>query len=254
MLAKDSMSKKDSFEAFLADVMAHVPEQSRAAVEETFKLDAVRQEIERSTLRQSDYSRNMDQLKADREALDSAIADATNTHQEWQGWYSTATAEYDAMRQRIAELEAEGVDTVAHNVPGITEADLNARLADRDKMAIAFADVLTDLKMEHRDRFHEKLDTNKLIEHSMKRGMTIDVAYKDLMAPKLDELNKADLEKQLQKAREEGAREAISKHRLPMTSGPIEQHPLDLAPKVQGNSTDRVASAVTGWMNAQHTP
>jgi hypothetical protein len=248
------MSKKDSFEAFLADVLAAVPETSRATVEETFKLDAVRQEMERATLRQSDYSRNMDQLKADREALDQAIADTTTTHEQWSGWYTTASGEYDAMRQRIAELEAEGVDTVTTTTPGITEADLNARLADRDKMAIAFADALTDIKLEHREKFHEKLNAAALIDHAVKRGMTIDIAYRDLMAPRLDELNKADLDKQLQKAREDGAREALTKHRLPMTSGPIEGHPLDLAPKVQTNSSDRVSTAVNSWMNAQHTP
>jgi hypothetical protein len=246
---------KDSFEAFLAEVLADIPEDRRGAIEETFKMDAVRSRVERGVQRQQDYSRNLDKLREEREELERMRTDTVAEHQTWQGWYDTASSEYEAMRQRIQELESEDEGMrAAPAVSGITQDEFARQLAERDKLAISFSDVLVDLKMEHRDKFHEKLDTNKLIDHAMKRGMSIDIAYRDLMAPRLEELDKAKLDKQLLQAREEGAREALTKHRLPTTSGPVDAHVLDLAPKVQGNQGDRVSAAVAGWMNAQHTP
>lgn len=245
------MAGKTSYEAFLADVLANVPSDRRAAVEEALSLESVKAQVEAGVKRQSDYSREMDSLRARREEVESTLQEGTERITEWQNWYDTASKEYESMKGMVDMRTNE--EPVASVQQGLTKDELQAELAARDRMAIAYADLLTDIKMDHRDKFHERLDTSKLVEYALKRGVPLDVAYRESVAPREDELRKADLEQQLKKAREEGAREFAANHRLPIVSGPQEQHPIDLAPTAKTNSTDRVAAAVGAWNTAVTT-
>jgi hypothetical protein len=246
------MAKKNSFEAFLADVLSHVPEDRRGAVEEALAGDAL-SELEKGYRRQSDYSREMDRIRQREQELDATLTEANERVAGWQDWYNTASQEYEDMKRQVAMTTAED-ELPPQPKAGITKEDLAAELAARDRMAIAFADVLTDIKIEHKERFHEKLDTQKLTDFALKRGLPIDAAYREFIAPKEEELRSAELEKRIAAAREEGAREYATKHRLPVVSGPIEQHPLDLVQSTKTNPSERVAAAISSWNSAQHTP
>jgi len=245
------MASKNSFEAFLADVLSYVPEERRGVVEEALAGDA-RSELEKGYRRQSDYSREMDRIRQREAELDATLTEANERVAGWQDWYQTASQEYEDMKRQVA-LKSDD-DLPSHPATGISKEELATELAARDRMAIAFADVLTDIKIEHKERFHEKLDTQKLTDYALKRGIPIDVAYREFVAPKEEEIRKKDLEKQLADARAEGAREALTHHRLPVVSGPLEQHPLDLAPSTKTNSNDRVAAAIARWNSASQTP
>lgn len=252
MLMAGGHMASNSFEAFLADVLTHVPEDRRSAVEEALAGDA-RSELEKGYRRQSDYSREMDRLRQREQDLDATLSEANERVAGWQEWYNSASQEYDDMKRRV-DLTAIEDDLPAHPQQGLTREELAQELAARDRMAIAFADVLTDIKMEHKERFHEKLDAQKLTEFALKRQLPIDAAYREFVAPKEEDLRKKELEKQLAAARDEGAREALTKHRLPVVSGPMETHPLDLAPSAKSNSNDRIAAAIAHWNSASPTP
>lgn len=246
------MASKNSFEAFLADVLSHVPQDRRAAVEEALAGDAAA-ELEKGYRRQSDYSREMDRIRQREQELDATLSEANERVAGWQDWYNTASQEYEDMKRQVA-MSTPDDDLTAHPSTGLSKEELQAELAARDRMAIAYADVLTDIKIEHKERFHEKLDTNKVTEYALKRGLPLDAAYREFIAPREKEIMKKEQEEMLAKAREEGAREALTKHRLPIVSGPLESHTLDLAPSAKTNSGDRVAAAVARWNSASQTP
>lgn len=249
------MAKSNSFEAFLADVLSHVPDERRAVVEEALAGDA-RTELERGYRRQSEFSREMDRIRQREQELDATLTEANERVSGWQQWYDQASQEYDDMKRRVALTSVEDEDGGIPPQPqhGLTKEELAQELAARDRMAIAFADVLTDIKIEHKERFHEKLDTQKLTDYALKRGLPIDAAYKEFVAPREEEIRKKETEEMVARAREEGAREALTKHRLPVVSGPMESHPLDLAPSAKTTSNDRIAAAIARWNNASPTP
>lgn len=238
------MPKKnnDSYEAFLADIVSRIPEDRRGTVEEIFGLDDVRTELQRGYSRQSDYSRNMDALRREREEFEAVVAEANANIEGWQQWYEEKQQEIESMGNRHG---------VEDQVPlGVSREDFEAELARRDQLAIAYADMLTDIKLEHRTKFNERLDTGAVVKLAMEQRVPLNVAYEQYIRPREDERRKKDMEDQLAKAREEGAREYATKHRLPIASGPVEPHPLDMAPKVATGSRDRVAAAVAAFNNA----
>jgi aconitase A len=152
------MAKKvDGYEAFLADVLATVPEDRRSMIEETFKNDAIRSELEKGYLRQSDFSRAHDNLRAERENFQHTVEEANTRINGWQEWYTNASGEYETMRaenQRLVALDGTDQRPV---VQGMSQEDVTALLEARDRQAIAFADILTDLKLDHNKQFNENM-------------------------------------------------------------------------------------------------
>ena len=137
----------------------------------------------------------------------------------------------------------------------MTKEQLDQELRKRDELAIRFADVLTDLKMEHKDRFKERLDTQSLTQYAMQRGLPIDAAYRELVAPQVEKQREAELEDRIKRAREEGEREALSRHNLPMVADPTRPvHVLDARDTAKTDARSRVTAAVADWnQNAGRT-
>jgi hypothetical protein len=239
------MAKKDSgFDAFLAEVVAALPEgEKRTTFEEAIKNDTVQSKLREGFLARSDYSRSMDALRAEREEFDSVVTETNERIAGWQQWYEEAKAEVAGSKK--------GADDDALDLgptpPGVTPEQLAKILADRDKMAIKFASVLTDLQYDYRSKFGEKLDSDALIAYATRRGVPIDVAYNELTAPKERERAEKDVEARIKAARDEAVKEFASANKLPTASRPSEPHPLDLAVKAPQGATERVAAAVTAF-------
>jgi hypothetical protein len=84
-------------------------------------------------------------------------------------------------------------------------------------------DILSDLKYDHRDSFKERLDTDALIKFATEKGLPLETAYKEWVAPRVAERESESRKQDIKDAEERGAREALSKHRLPtapISSGP----------------------------------
>jgi hypothetical protein len=249
------MAKKDAYQEFLNDLIAAVPEGQRATVEEAMKAEAVNSKLKEGVLARSDYSRSMDALRTEREALANEVTEARSRIDGWSQWYESATRDYAQMQQRVSELEAGGDPTGPVTLPPnvLTREQVTEELANRDRLAIAFADTLTDLKLDHRERFKEKLNTNELIQFATKRGLPLDAAYREFTADRVKEQQEADMEARLKTAREEGAREYATSHRLPIASTNMEPHVLDNTNKVPQNPRDRIQAAAAAWNSSTHT-
>lgn len=231
---------KDSFKAFLADIIAKVPEDKRAMVEETLTAESVVGDLQGAFLRQSDYSRNMDRLRDERREFEAMVAEANANIEGWQEYIDTKQQEIESMR---SEQNPSGEE-------GWTREALLRELAQRDNMAIRLADVMTDIKAEHRERFGERLDTSAVMQLAAQKNLSFEHAYREFVGPREEERRKKEQEELIAKAREEGAREYATKNRLPIVPSHAEPHSLDLAAAVKANSNDRVAAAVAAFNKA----
>jgi len=250
------MAKKNdaAYESFLADLKALNPQ-----IEEILKDDKVSTKIREGVLARADYSSHMDTLRAEREAFASEVQEARQKISGWQNWYGQATEEVANVQSRLQQYESlygpiESADKrEAAKVMGISKEEMDRALEDRmnqrDIAALKFADDLTDIKMDYRDRFKDKLDTTAVFKLAGERGVDLNTAYNLHIADRLEEVRNKDVEERIKQAREEAVSEYASKHNLPVVPSSNDiVHVLD-AKDVPATQRDRVAAAVAA-MNA----
>jgi len=255
-------------EQFLADVLKNVPEDKKQVVEEALGMEAVSKELESGYSRQSDYSRKMDELRSARDQAQQEIVyqqgavDAERSR--YVDWYEGANKDYTAAMEKLnaykdeyGDLEAgEGKEPTVASLPSnaLTREEHSQILAEQfdrhDRQAIQFADILTDLKLEHNQRFTEKLDTAKLFDHVQKSGLPIQAAYQDLISDRVQKAQDEKIQEQIKQAREEGMMEGRSQAQLPVRPDSSSPRPLDGLDK-ESTSEDRVNAAASAWRQAQ---
>lgn len=244
--------QQDQYDTFLAECVAKLPEGRRAAVEEMLKDPEVAPVLRDRVLARAEFSRSMDALRAERGEFEKTVAEANRNIEGWKDWYGKATEEFASTQTRLEQYRDTYGDLETGAKPRFATDEsvtkrLNEEMANRDRLAIQFADMLTDLKLEHKDLYGERLNTDELIKYATDRGQRLTDAYRDYTADKRQEREAADLEKRLKTAREEGAREYASQHKLPIASGPIEPHALDRPAASPSDSKGRVSAAVAAW-------
>ena len=255
-------------EQFLADVLKNVPEDKKQVVEEALGMEAVSKELGEGYSRQSDYSRKMDELRTARDQAQQEIVqqqgvvDAERArYTEWYEGankdYTTAVDQLNAYKEEYGDLEAgEGKEPTVASVPSnaLTREEHEQILAEQfdrhDRQAIQFADILTDLKLEHNQRFSEKLDTARLFDHVSKSGLPIQAAYQDLISERVQKAQEEKVQEQIKQAREEGMMEGRSQSQLPVRPDSSGPRPLDGLDK-ESTSEDRVNAAAAAWRQAQ---
>lgn len=245
---------KDTYDTFLSSVLAKVPEAERTVVEQAFKAPTVAAELRDAVLARTDYSRSQDELAQAQSAFEAEVAEARQNIADWQDWYATKvreTAEVDsklkAYQETYGELDEEGTtvtDPKQRTTHGLTQEELQTALQTRDQLAIKFADMLTDIKLDHQRDFNEKLDSSALMEYASKKGLPLDLAYRELVAPKVEERRAQDLTKRIDEAREEGRRAALTEHKLPISPPHRDMHVLERQGEVKKTSAERVQAAV----------
>lgn len=249
---------KDTYDSFLQSVLSKVPEADRSVVEAALGNTVVSAELRDAVLARTDYSRSQDELRAQQEAFESEVAEARQNIADWQDWYAkkveetaTVEAQLEEYRETYGDLE-DGVNEpnkrAAHRQPVdenlLTKEEFQNSLQARDQLAIRFADMLTDIKLDHQRNFNERLDSTALMEYASKKNLPLDLAYRELVAPKVEEQRSKDLQERIDAAREEGRRAALTEHRLPITPPHRDIHVLDRQAEVKKTSSERVQAAV----------
>lgn len=246
------MAKKNNdtiFNDFLADLKAINPK-----VEEILADEKVSAKLKDSVLARSEFSSQMDALKQRETEVNNYLAAEKQKIDGWQQWYgetSQQTAQMaDALKkyeEEFGPLEQNGGKRPQNN--GFSAEEFDKEMQRREGVYVQVMSDLADLKMEHRDRFKEKLDTGSVLKIAGEKGIPLDLAYKVFVAEKEEALQKSDFEEKLKSAREEGRKEALAAHNLPVVdSAPAQTHVLDYK-DVHRNSADRVSAAVAAWRN-----
>lgn len=171
-------------------------------------------------LRQSDYSRNLDALRADR--------------QKWEKWYADSLQWRADEEARIAALTNGGHQTPPSTQPAFDAEgykkmlleEVNKKTQTQEQQFIGLLKTGLSLVGRHMAEFHEPLDVDALAKTAVEKQQTLDAAYSDLVSPRRAEAQKAKYEADLKAAREAGAREFASTHKIPIDTAPREHHPL----------------------------
>lgn len=257
------MAKKDNealYQAFLADLKTIAPE-----VEEVIaKNEKATAKLKESVLARSDYNAQSDALRKEREDMQTFLQTERQKIEGWTKWYADTSGEYAATvdelkkyRDEFGDLTDAGQRREAAR-HGMSKEEFESKLSEeitkRDTAAIKFVDDLTDLKIEHRQRFGERLNTEEVFKIAGEKQLPLDVAYDVYIADRVEDLRKKDFDDAVKKAREEGAAEALAKHNLPvMSSDSSIMHVLDQSKEIPRDSNSRVSAAVTAFLNRNKT-
>ena len=245
----------DTFQSFLESVLATVPEEKRDTVRATLTDDSIAPKLREGVLARSDYSRHMDELAKRRAEVDSYIAEQQERVKGWETWYADASTQLNETQSMLEKYRATYGDLTGTPAPALKREDIESLLAARigkereglGTWMVDAVDKLTDLKIQHRQDFGERLDTRALSDFAAKHNLSdLDVAYKLYVEPTLNERRDADMKAKLGEARkqalEEGKRLAIAE-RFPAPGsrpGPTAQEAKDA---VIGDASDRRRAA-----------
>ena len=173
---------------------------------------------------------------------------------EYENWYKTADEQY---RTAMAELEQyrQAVNT-GNQIPQIdtskylTKEDLLKFNQDRDAR---YSQVIKEglrLASRHAVKFNEELDVDALEKLATESGLPLSAAYDKWIQPRIEEKQKNEWEQKLKLAREEGAKDALSRHKLPVDPVPQEQSLIHHRPPADSIPKDIDSELLAAWNGA----
>lgn len=213
--------------------------------------------------------------------LDELIANGTDNYQaqvgrvralegklnEYGVWYGTADAEYKKMQTELqtakAQLVAAGLDLNNGVQPPIdsskfiTKEDLAAQIQELGSRQGAIAKDVGRIASRHATKFHEELDMDAVeaagaeLQKKLGRTPTVAEAYQAYIAPREAQSSQEEMEKKLKEAREEGAREALSRRGMPAEPVPSESSMLFSRPPADQIPADMNSELISAWRGAE---
>lgn len=174
----------------------------------------------------------MDELRTQQ----TAVEETGKKQKEW--WDKTKpaldqqTERLNAYEKKFGPLEGDGNGNGNGNRgEGLTRAEIDKILKEHSDRGMAFTANVSKqvgfILQDYNAKFPGKvLDLEAVEKKALDSGMTIRAAYEAIIAPDLEAKSKADHDAELKKAREDGAKEALSKHNLPIDSAPAEVAPF----------------------------
>ena len=217
---------------------AGVSEEKMKAISEALGDDTVAKAFKDGFVETPTHHSTLDRMKGEWEGR------ATKAEQEAasvRDWYSktakpafdqfgTLTQQLQAYQQTYGAIDGAGDVRRAAEATGLTkdqvEEILKANSAQKDQAYVNLSKDIAYVTMDHFQRFKEPVDVDALEAYAIKSGLPLRQAYKEFVAPKVDEQRNAEFDAKLKAAREEGARDALSKHQLPINTRPKEAHPF----------------------------
>ncbi len=209
-------TKEEIHAAFVAELLNEVPEDLRASVRASLENSKT---LKDGVLRQSDYSRAQDELRAQREKVQGVYDEAVTKIDDWKKYTEEVAQDAAKAKESLAKYEAKfgPVDAaLAGDVAtgSYSKADLDRILAERGaalfNSSVDANDRLLDLKMKHQHDFGESIATKDLLKLANEKGVSVEIAYDILTAPKVAAKRDSEFKAAIEAAREEGRRDAGS--------------------------------------------
>lgn len=269
------MGAKEAGAAFLAGVLERLPESHRAqakAIFEAAEAESAISAIGDGVLARSDYSKQMDAIRAQEQTLASKQAEFEALHASNVAWlnehqaavtdYLTIKPQYDALIAASGTPTGTGTTTVAAPQGG-KEAEMTkdeiAKLV-AEQISTAAGDVVgisawaAERSIQHFQQFGEKLPVNELVQATIaarQKGdpITLDGMYQqkygEQLAAKAKEAEDARINTEVEKRLAEQLRERQGAG-LPFPTR-AEASPLDLLHKPPDPATYGVDAAVAEY-------
>jgi len=257
------MAKIEDYKAYWLDVAAKagVPTDKAQAIADAMGDEAVAKAMKAHFKAIPDYSYDLDQVRDRTKSEATAEAKAF-----YDNWYKTqgepayqehvrVANEYKKYKELYGDLDG---NSNGGGAPRITKEEvegiINDRLVAQNAAYTGLTKSAMKIAVSHFKEFGEVLDPDALerfgVEH---KSPTLEVAYADFVKPKIDAKTQVDFEAKLKAAKEEGAREALSRHKIPTESKPREytnpfQAKVEIPKDVDPDSFSR-DSFLDAWNN-----
>jgi hypothetical protein len=235
-------------EAFMKDILTGVSVESdqKAAIEAALENPIIAKRIEEATLRQSDYSRKLDEYNK-------KAVEQQKYHSYLVDWQRQEQERIDAEMAKIKKLaNDEGV-----NLDNSSDQNKNYLSKDEFQKAaqeyVAYANTSATLQAKHLKEFGEILNLQEVVELATKEGTNVNIAYERLVQPRREEVRKAEFEKQLEAARKQGAEEAVKNFKIPTADASLNNgvpHALDGLNR-KADAQYGADAAVKAWQEQQ---
>lgn len=202
----------------------------KATVLEALSADPVAKVLGDGVLRQSDYSRNMDDLRKRQEEFEKS---KTQTDQI-VSWYNS---NFDDIKQlpelkaEIARLKADGGGADDGGVDPTKFVPRDQYQRDLEAQSNALLNVVEDLAVVQGSNWETfgkpllKSEVAELKKFALDNKLRLTDAYDKWVAPRIEEKRSKDVEARIAAAREEGRREGAS-HQPPVDNAPKETAPV----------------------------
>lgn len=267
-MPKEVFSAKEWFADVSKDI--ELTDDESKAMETLLARDDIQKNIGNSVLRQSDFSRQSDELKSQREAADTAVAEAGKLKQEATEFVTKQRDRdhnnldlHDQLVKDLAEANKRTVDlggdetTRRVEAPKVedekkpvylTEDDYRKLESERDQNAITYSNTVIQLSNQFRTDFDKDFDPEPVVNHATKNGLTLKDAYNDLYKEEYAVKTEAGIKARIDKAVEEATIDLRSKNDFPeVDAGPSRVSGLEQAEedklKTEG---DRARAATQG--------
>lgn len=207
-------------------------------------------------LRHDEFSSQMDGFKKSQEEFE-------GEKKGWKDWYGDAVKTFESSKGTSAELQTKldasdtqlrayresygdppgagsqgnnGNNGAGDNPPFdtskfMTRDDHEKALRERDANTIGVIKGAYQLGMDHFIKFGTPLDMNAMEKIAVEKGLPLNAAYSELIAPQVAEQQKTAQDEALKKAKEEGRQEAMRDHKIPNDDAPSAPHIIFDAPK-----------------------
>lgn len=239
---------------------AGVSKEQRDTLQQVLANEKLAKAIADGTMRQDDYSRNMDALSKEKVAVEGEKSKQAQ-------WYKDVLATVDNNKKAVDERDAiinAYVSTygelddatkraqVTNKLPDnvVTKEEFKKQLDELGQKAMYVTKHATRIAVDYFQRFGKVLDMDAFEKYAVESGVPIDVAYDRYIAPQMSEMDKTQREKDIAAAREEGRREALSKANLPIDPGPKQPHVFFDRAKTAPESKSLSADFVKNWQEA----
>lgn len=250
------MAKTNAFDELLASIPDEGDRKALQGIAEKY------QPLREGILRQSDYSRKMDELASKSNELREKLSEA----EQWQKWASENYV-YDAygdgkgatkrelekdklvqqyqaraaeLEQRISEGGEVNFDDVKKHIGemGYLKSDEFATKAQEFQQqvygtvgnAISAVSALPAITLRHFKEFNEVLDDDQLFKHANEKGLPLKSAYDDYVRERREEIRQKEIEERIAKAEEKGRAEALKERGMSPASMPVDSGESQIGP------------------------
>ncbi len=208
---------------------AGLPEEQAIKVTEALQDESVSKVFGEKFKTISDYSRDLD-----------AVRDRTRAETEgkYTDWYNQAmqvhqqnlaiSDKYRKYQETYGELDDQNASGGNGRGDSLSRKEveelLRNTLAERDKAVIGLQRQTAKVATSHVARFKEALDWDTVEKLAVERGVDLQTAYNEYIQPRIEAESRQEWEAKVKTAREEGAKEALSKVKIPIDTSPADPH------------------------------
>ena len=217
---------------------AGVPDEKAQAVLDILQDEKVANVLGDQVMMRSDYSRNMDALSKQR-------ADMEKANREYYEKEAKRTAENAAAVERANAILQEYVTTYGE-LPSaaavragnpdaraaldaskfLTREDHDAALKRIESQSLYVIKEGIKASQDYMARFGKPLDIDALEKHAIEKQLPLNLAYQDFIKSDVETAQAKTFEEKIKAAKEEGAREALSRVKQPLDNAPRGSSPF----------------------------